>query len=314
MFKAVCYGILSSLFFSVTFILNREMSLNAGSWEWSAALRFIFMLPLLFIILLPKQSFMLPLKKVKQNPFIWLLWSTVGFGLFYAPLCYAASFAPAWLIASSWQLTIPIGVLLTPVFATKVLGKSFVQKVFATISWKILSLSCIIVFGVILLLYPEFHLNNDGIIIAILWILVGTIAYPLGNRKIMLGTGSDLTTFQRMFGMCVASMPFWVVIVSIAMLQGKFPSNSQLMQSGIIAVCSGIIATWLLFEAASMVRTNLHQIAVIESTQAGEVIFTLLGGILFFNDSMPTLISWCGIALIIGGMLLNSFYANKLQK
>ena len=48
--KAILIGILGALFFSVTFVLNRSMELDGGSWVWSASLRFMFMLPLLFII------------------------------------------------------------------------------------------------------------------------------------------------------------------------------------------------------------------------------------------------------------------------
>jgi drug/metabolite transporter (DMT)-like permease len=40
----------------------------------------------------------------------------VGFGLFYSPLCAAAAFQPAWLLAASWQFTILAGALLTPLF------------------------------------------------------------------------------------------------------------------------------------------------------------------------------------------------------
>src|SRR5699024_5438438 len=48
--KAILIGILAALFFSVTFILNRSMELEGGSWVWSASFRFMFMLPILFII------------------------------------------------------------------------------------------------------------------------------------------------------------------------------------------------------------------------------------------------------------------------
>src|SRR5690606_21053081 len=42
---ALCLGLLASLFFAVTFIVNRLMSLECGSWIWSASLRFFWMLP-----------------------------------------------------------------------------------------------------------------------------------------------------------------------------------------------------------------------------------------------------------------------------
>ena len=50
----------------------------------------------------------------ENNPKEWLVWSIVGFGLFYAPLSFAGAFGPGWLVASTWQITIVAGILLTP--------------------------------------------------------------------------------------------------------------------------------------------------------------------------------------------------------
>jgi drug/metabolite transporter (DMT)-like permease len=44
----------------------------------------------------------------------------------------------------------------------------------------------------------------------------------------------------------------------------------------------------------------------VESTQSGEVIFTLLGGVFIFHDKIPTLVGFIGILLVIIGMILNS--------
>ena len=44
----------------------------------------------------------------------WLLWSPVGFGLFYAPMAFAVSAGPGWLLAGTWQITILAGILLAP--------------------------------------------------------------------------------------------------------------------------------------------------------------------------------------------------------
>ncbi|EOH8748511.1 multidrug resistance efflux transporter family protein [Enterococcus faecalis] len=50
----------------------------------------------------------------KKNSKSWFLWSQVGFGLFYIPLCFASTIAPGWLIASTWQVTIIMGSVLAP--------------------------------------------------------------------------------------------------------------------------------------------------------------------------------------------------------
>lgn len=69
----------------------------------------------------------------------------------------------------------------------------------------------------------------------------------------------------------------------------------------------GVIATILFFEATNMVKNNPKHLAIIEATQSGEVIFTLIGGILFLGDAMPAGSGLVGILIIVAGMVLNSF-------
>ena len=40
--KEIALGILASLFFAVTFILNHAMEMQGGSWLWSASLRYFY--------------------------------------------------------------------------------------------------------------------------------------------------------------------------------------------------------------------------------------------------------------------------------
>lgn len=73
-----------------------------------------------------------------------------------------------------------------------------------------------------------------------------------------------------------------------------------------VALFSGVIATVLFFKATDLVKENLRQLAVIEATQSGEVLFTLLGGILFLGDNMPDVLGLCGILIVVAGMIGNS--------
>ena len=43
--QTILLGLTASLLFSVTFILNRLMSIEGGNWIWSSSLRFYWMLP-----------------------------------------------------------------------------------------------------------------------------------------------------------------------------------------------------------------------------------------------------------------------------
>ncbi len=117
--KAIVVGILASLFFAVTFILNRAMELSGGSWLWSSSLRFIFMVPFLCLIVIMRGTFAPLLQKMRKKPLSWIKWSFAGFVLFYAPITFAAGYGPGWLVAGTWQITIVAGVLLSPLFYIK---------------------------------------------------------------------------------------------------------------------------------------------------------------------------------------------------
>lgn len=42
----------------------------------------------------------------RANPLFWTVTGSVGFGVFYAPLCYSAGQVPGWVAAATWQSTI----------------------------------------------------------------------------------------------------------------------------------------------------------------------------------------------------------------
>lgn len=292
--KALFYGVLASLFFAFTFILNRSMNISGGNWMWSSSLRYIFMFPLLFLIVSMKKGVGRVINSVKSSPKEWFTWSTVGFGLFYAPLTFASNFGASWLVAGCWQLTIIAGILLTPLFNKKIPVKSLVM-------------SCIILIGVFILQYE--HASNTSIkviLLSIIPILVAAFSYPLGNRKMMMICKDDLSTIERVFGMTLCSMPFWIIISIFAYMSSGIPSGSQVIQSFTVAIFSGVIATILFFKATNLVKDNPHELAVIEATQAGEIIFTLLGEVIILNAAVPGIIEILGLCLIIVGMILNS--------
>ena len=67
-----------------------------------------------------------------------------------------------------------------------------------------------------------------------------------------------------------------------------------------------VAATLLFFKATDMVKHNPAKLAVIEATQSGEVVFTILLGVVFLHDSFPDTLSLIGIIMIIIGMIANS--------
>lgn len=301
--KALTFGILSSCFFSFTFILNRSMNLGGGYWMWSSPLRYLITLPFMAMVLLFRpgmgmKAIRAVFVEIKKNPISWILWSTVGFGFFYFPLTLASVFGEAWMTASSWEITIVAGVLLTPLFGKKIPIKTVL-------------LSGLIIIGVFVMQIPNMTSTNTiGNMVALIPIVIAAISYPLGNRKMMQVCPNGFDTMQRIFGMLVCSTPFWIIVSIIAFATGGAPSGGQLGQSVAVAIFSGIIATSLFFQATNLVKDNPRELGVIEATQCGEVIFSLLGGVIFLGDNIPTAWGFIGIILIIVGMVLNSIAAS----
>lgn len=307
MTKAFILGITASFFFAFTFILNQQMNISGGSWLWSSSLRYIFMLPFLFIIMIVKNQLFDILNHIAKKPIQWITWSTIGFGLFYAPLSFASVYGASWLVAGTWQTTIVAGALLSPLFFKSIDTENGTYKIRNKVPKKSLLMSSIILFGIFLMQFEEARdISLLETFLGVVPVVLAAFAYPLGNRKMMEVCGDKLNTFQRVFGMTLCSMPFWIIISIFATLSAGLPKKDQIIQSLIVAVFSGIIATILFFKATDMVRSNTHNLAIIESTQAGEVIFALLGGVFIFHDKTPTLIALIGIMLVIIGMILNS--------
>ena len=296
--KALCLGILSSLFFAFTFVFNRSMNLSGGYWLWSACLRYIFTLPLMWILVKKQNGMSLVMGEIRKNPLAWIIWSTVGFGLFYMPLTMASVYGESWFVAATWQLTIVAGILLTPLFGKKIPMKN-------------LMFSAVILVGIFLLQVTHMeNMTTGGMGISLFLILIAAFSYPLGNRKMMSICPPEMSTIQRVYGMTLCSMPFWILLSVYAGATQGMPSKGQLLQSFIVALFSGIIATLLFFEATRLTKNNPRQLALIEATQCGEVLFTLAGGILFLGDSMPTMTGFIGIMIIVAGMVGNSLVSS----
>lgn len=303
--KALFLGLLSSVFFSVTYVLNAAMAQSGGNWMWSASLRYLFLLPLL-LILTAKQGWKPVFAELKRAPLQWILWSTVGFGLFYAPMAFSAAYGPSWMVAGVFQFTMLAGALETPLFRNPDGSR---QK----IPTKLFPAFAVILVGIFLLQLEQIR-NDPNIGRALLFaipMLLSASAYPLGNRKTMEVCKAPLSTAQRMLAMTIGSFPFWLILSIIATATVGLPSFSQLTQAFLVSLFAGLIATLIFFEGTRLVRSHPQRLALVESTQCGEVIFSLLGGILFLHDALPGFYGWLGLLLIVGGMIFNSLLTMK---
>lgn len=296
---ALFFGILAALFFASTFVLNRIMAVSGGSWQWTASLRFLWMLPILFVIVSIRGNLAPLFQAIKSNLLQWLLWSTIGFGLFYATLTFGASFGPSWLVASTFEFTIIAGMFIGPLLEKRGQRKG--------ISKASLLFSIIIFLGIVLMQISEARATSvKSMLLGTIPVLIGAIAYPLGNRKMMQIAGNKLDAFQRTLGMTLCSMPFWILLSSFGYMDSGFPTESQLLQTLLVAIFSGVIATLLFFTATDIVRSDPKALAAIEATQAMEVIFTLFGEIILLHAALPNSYSCAGVGLVVIGMILHS--------
>jgi drug/metabolite transporter (DMT)-like permease len=309
--RALVLGLLASFFFAFTFVLNRSMDLSGGSWLWSASLRYFFMVPLLVPVVWLRGGLRPMWEEMRKQPGTWLWWSFVGFGLFYAPITFAAAYGPAWLVAGSWQITIVAGSLLVPLFAVTVMTANGPQTVRGKIPLRGMEMSLVILLGVLLMLEEQAQaISTRVILLGFLPVLLAAFAYPLGNRKMMQALGGRLDAWQRTLGMTLASLPVWVVLAVIGFVQDGAPASGQVTQSLFVSVSSGVIATVLFFSATDISRGNVQQLAAVEATQAGEVVFAALGEMILLGSAQPSTGSWLGMGLVMIGMILHSYVSN----
>ncbi|WP_078381068.1 DMT family transporter [Sutcliffiella halmapala] len=311
--KEIILGILASLFFAVTFILNRSMELAGGSWLWSSSLRFFFMVPFLFIIVLFRQNSGQVFVEMRRHPIAWVCWSFVGFVLFYGPITYAAASGPGWLVAGTWQLTIIAGILLGPLFYQTIQTEVGIERIRQKIPLKALAISMLIFLGVVLIQWQKAQtITMSELIMGVAPVVIAAFAYPLGNRKMMELCGGRLDTFQRVLGMTLATIPFWLIVAVMGLIEVGAPSSGQVLQTLIVAICSGVIATTLFFLATDRVRDNHGKLASVEATQSTQVIFVLIGEVLLLSSLLPSALAIVGLVIIIIGMLMYSYLSKKM--
>lgn len=310
--RPILLGILAAFFFAFTFIINRSMELDGGSWIWSASLRYFFMIPPLLLLVYGRKNLKPLLVEMKNNPRSWLLWSFVGFGLFYGPICFSAAYAPGWLIASTWQITIISGSLLAPLFFETIMTKKGPIQQKGRIPFKGMAMSLVILLGIILMqLEQASSLTPIEVLLGVVPVIAASFAYPLGNRKMMDVCGGRLDVFQRVLGMTLASMPLWIILAIYGLFKVGPPSMGQSIQSGLVAITSGVIATILFFQATDLVRGNMQKLGNVEATQSMEVLFALIGELMLLKAAFPSMISWTGMILVMAGMILHSYVSHK---
>lgn len=114
--------------------------------------------------------------------------------------------------------------------------------------------------------------------------------------------------------MTIASLPAWIIMAIYALLTVGLPSASQMFQSLLVGISSGVIATVLFFIATDRVRDHQGKLAAVEATQSTEILFVIMGEVLLLGIAFPSPIALAGLGVIIVGMLLHSYYTMIIGK
>lgn len=294
-------GLLSSLFFTVTFLINRSISLNGGDWFYSGGLRLIYAIILFtigFIIFKGLDYFKLIIKEYLNNILFWTLSGTIGFGGFYSLLCYSASFSPAWIVATTWQITI-----VSSLFVLTFFGKKLSKKIwFFTI---------FIFAGIILVNLSHFEISNlKALFLGLIPIVVASFCYPIGNQLVWeekrkrrdKNKNYEIisNSLVKVFLLVLGSTPFWFILYFLS--DPVAPNLSQYISVAIITIISGILATSLFLYARSQADTS-SKLMLVDSTQSSQVIFALGGEMFFLNTPFPNIIGLTGIAITLIGLI-----------
>ena len=299
---AIAIALLSALFFTLTYVLNRAIANDGGHWAWTATLRYLITLPLL-LPLMRWQGGMAPVwRALRAHPLAWLRCSSIGFVLFYLLLSYAADSGPSWLVAGSFQFTVVAGMLCAPLLYRHAAAGDARRR----IPRAAFAVGVLILAGVLLLQLGTAHgtLDRAGWI-ALACVLGSAVLYPLGNRLLLLHlerTGENLNATQRVFGMTLASQPLWWLVAAFAWQQTGTPSASQVWLAGGVALSAGVIATILFFQATGMVRDNPVALGAAEAMQAAELLFATLLGVSFLHEPWPQGVAVWGAVLVVAGI------------
>ena len=299
----VMVGALSSVFFSSTWIINRQISLADGPWEWNAILRYPLMLAMIapWLALRPRDRGLAAAWAVfKASPLYWVLAGSLGCGVFYFGICYAGDRAPGWVLATTWQVTILLSPLVLRLFGLKVPFRGVALMFLIFVGATIVNITQI-----------EGGGDPERLWQAVLALLAAAFCYPLGNqllnraRALALSQGGDRATtlgdpIVGLFLMGMGSLPFWAVMVAAS--SPAAPAATQLFQIFIVAISSGVIATGLFFWARNA-TSDPYVIAAVDAAQAMELVMAVLGEALLIGGAWPGPIEWLGIALVVGGVV-----------
>jgi len=303
-------ALLSSAFLSAGMIVNSLNAFNGASWAWTAALRYLLALPVLFIIVTFRgglKSLMIVIKKI---PLTFIIWGCLGFGIYYALLSYGVSIAPGWLVTAAFMTTVLAGIILAPLIY---------DDHRAQVSKKAVILSLALVLSLALMQLDRIkNIENVGLALAsAAMAVVAAFLWPLGNRKMLLKLEKAeivLDPMQRVLGMSIGSIPILLVLSVYGFCSSGMPTTTQLETSFLAVLLAGVIGSVLFFKAMQLAGKDYFTLLTVEALQATSVLFTLFGEMVFKHSAWPGFYGTIGfifMGLILAAYGYISFKANR---
>ncbi|MFH1207323.1 MAG: multidrug resistance efflux transporter family protein [Patescibacteria group bacterium] len=310
--RLIIRGLLASLCLSCGWFGSRLVGVSGGYWGWTALLLNAFAAFALFLWLFFRDPWMLTdsFKVFRRHWVFWVITGSIATALLELPLSYAMVHAPAWVVTATFELTI----LVTPLITFPMFGRR--------IPMRGVGYSLLIVLGVFLVQWEQSTAVTFADFLAgILPPLFAAIAYSIGDQLQYEIQRRGAVMFKRfeipfipddvisrpsaiVFLVLLGGLPLQAVFVTLT--APGLPSGSQLLTTLIVGVISiGIGQT--IFIGARQKATGI-QIAGIDATIAGDVIFTAALEIILIHAQLPKLAGVIGIILIVFGIALYSFH------
>jgi len=143
-------------------------------------------------------------------------------------------------------------------------------------------------------------------------VLIAAFCYPIGNQLVWEAINGNpslpkiddplvVNPFHKVLLLSWGSVPFWIILIAI--IRPDLPSHSQIVNTALVAIFSGIIATSLFLMARNRAYKP-SQLAAVDATQSSEVIFAIIGEILILNAPLPNSLAIAGICLVFIGLAL----------
>ena len=183
MIKLILLGLLAGAFFSSTFILNELMSSAGGHWFWSASLRYVFMLLIITAVITIQHGFgrIKALMRIfLQHWGFWCITGSIGFGLFYTGICYAADHVAGWVVAATFMFTVVASLLVLLAFGQRFDKKFIVYAVIVFVGVALVNISE----GLHAASITDAVPMSDMLLYGALPALIAAFSYPIGNQLV----------------------------------------------------------------------------------------------------------------------------------